>query len=263
MNELYAVVTGASTGLGRCLAIELAGRGINTILVALPGEGLMEVRDKCRKMGTKSECFELDLTDKNRIMELAEEINSKYRVNILLNNAGYGGSKVFMTSSADYIYNMILLNAGATSLLTHELLENLSDNADAYILNVSSMASMTPTGFKTVYPATKAFVKHFSIGLREELKSTPVSVSVAILGPMPTQPEIISRIEKQGFIGKFLSVTPKKVARKCIDGMFKHKRKIIPGIPNMLSYYLIKFIPEHIRAELMTRSVRKNEIVRN
>ena len=122
------------------------------------------------------------------------------------------------------------------------------------------MAGIIPTGYKTVYPASKAFIKHFSLGMREELKPDGISVSFAVLGPMPTKAEIISRINRQGFIGKSLSVSPERVAKACVDGLFRKKRMIVPGVMNALSFHLVKLVPEYLRGILMSRSVRKHEL---
>ena len=190
----FAVVTGASTGLGRCIALELARKKINTLLVALPGEGLSSVCEQCRSHGTESEYFEFDMTDRKALTDFAAEVNGKYDVYILVNNAGTGGSKRYDDVPLKYVDTIVQLNVAATAILTHEFLPNLRKNAASYILNISSMAGIIPTGYKTVYPASKAFIKHFSLGMREEFKPYGISVSFAFLGPMPTKNEIISRI---------------------------------------------------------------------
>lgn len=256
----FAVVTGASTGLGRCIALELAGRGINTLLTALPGEGLENVCQACRDAGTESYGFEFDITDKAALLDFAGRVNENYDVFILVNNAGVGGSKRYGDASMKYVDTIIQVNVAATAMLTHELLPDLKKNARSYVLNISSMAGIIPTGYKTVYPASKAFIKHFSLGMREELKPDGISVSFAVLGPMPTKAEIISRINRQGFIGKSLSVSPERVAKACVDGLFRKKRVIVPGVMNALSFHLVKLVPEYLRGMLMSRSVRKHEL---
>lgn len=256
----YAVVTGASSGLGKCIALELAKRKINTLLTALPGENLPKVCEACRREGTLSECFEFDMTDKPALVDFARTVNEKYDIFILVNNAGLGGSRRIDVVPLKYIDTIIQVNVAAMAILTHELVGNLKRNAASYVLNISSMAGLIPTGYKTVYPASKAFVKHFSLGMREELKPYGISVSFAVLGPMPTRQEIISRINRQGWIGKSLSVSPEKVARICVRKMFRKVRTIVPGKLNSLSFHLIKLIPEHLRGMLMSKSVRKNEL---
>ncbi len=256
----YAVVTGASTGLGRCIALELAKRKINTVLASLPGENLAEVCQACRNEGTLSDYFEFDITDKQALYDFAAAVNSRYDVFVLVNNAGLGGSRRFCDAPVGYVDTIIQVNVAATALLTHELLANLKRNARSYVLNISSMAGIIPTGYKTVYPASKAFVRFFSLGMREELAPDGISVSFAVLGPMPTKEEIKYRIERQGFIGKALSVTPERVALICVEKMFRKRRTIVPGRLNALSFHLVKLIPEYLRGKFMSRSVKAHEL---
>lgn len=260
MEEKYALITGASQGLGRELACQLASRGMNTILAALPGENLEAVRDRCRSFGVRSDCFELDLTDRDSLIEFISRVNADYRLSVLINNAGTGGSRKFDEVPLKYIDTIMKLNVLATTVLTHELLPNLRRNAPSRILNVSSLAALIPTGYKTVYPASKAYIKHFSLGMREEFRPYGISVSLALLGPMPTKQEIIDRINRQGALGSMLSVTPDKVAKTCLDGLFGGRRIIVAGGLNKLSYNLLKLVPEHLKSVLMSRSVAKNEI---
>lgn len=260
MEEKYALITGASQGLGRELALQLASRGENTLLVALPGENLHEVRDKCRCYGVRSECFELDLTDSDSLLGFISEVDGSFRLSALINNAGTGGSRKFDEVPLKYIDTIMKLNVLATTVLTHGLLPNLRRNAPSRILNISSLAALIPMGYKTVYPASKAYIKHFSLGMREELRPFGISVSLALLGPMPTRQEIIDRINRQGAIGRMLSVSPEKAARACLDGLFSGRRIIVPGGLNKLSYNLLKLVPERLKASLMSRSVIKNEI---
>ena len=256
----YALITGASQGLGRELALQLASRGMNTVLAALPGENLADVCGRCRDCGTRSECFELDLTDRGQLTDFVSEVNSKYELSVLVNNAGTGGSRKFDEVPLAYIDTIMKLNVLATTLLTRGLLPNLRRNAPSRILNISSLAALIPTGYKTVYPASKAYVKHFSLGMREELGRFGISVSLALLGPMPTKQEIRERIARQGLLGRMLSVSPAEAARTCIEGMLGGKRIIVPGGMNRLSYGLLKLVPEPLKSKLMSRSVLRNEI---
>ena len=154
--EGYAVVTGASSGLGKAFALELASRKIDTILISLPGEGIEDVCRLCMEYGTDSRHYEIDLTDREQLLATAADINRNFKVGILINNAGIGGSNIFEQASVRYINTIIQLNTCATTLMTHQLLPNLLDSRGSFILNISSLASLTPTGFKTVYPASKS-----------------------------------------------------------------------------------------------------------
>ncbi|MFR9620120.1 MAG: SDR family NAD(P)-dependent oxidoreductase [Rikenellaceae bacterium] len=260
MKQQYALVTGASMGLGRAFALELASRGYNLILVSLPNEGLEQVAAECRTMGVESMCRELDLTNRGELLLLVEDINRNYDLEVLVNNAGYGGSREFESVPFDYIYGMIQLNVAATISLTHQLLPNLRRQTKGYILNISSMASLIPSGFKTVYPASKAFIRHFSIGLRYELKGSGINVCVAVLGPMPTNSDVTERIESQGALGRRVSILPDYAARCSIDAMLRGDGEVVVGSFNKLMKLLIDLVPRKFVAKMMTRKVKANEI---
>ena len=168
-NPRYAVVTGASTGLGRCIALELAKRKINTILTALPGENLAAVSETCREMGTESEYFEFDMSDKSALSDFAGTVNGRYEVFALVNNAGLGGSRRFGEAPLRYIDTMVQVNVAATVILTHEFLQNLRRNARSYILNISSMAAYDALTRVAGYGAAKEGVSNFTRWLAAEM----------------------------------------------------------------------------------------------
>lgn len=253
----FAVVTGASSGLGRCFALELAARGIDTILVALPGTGTEKVAEQARNLGTESVVMEADLTDRTSVNALCMKINSGYRVFMLINNAGTGGSARFTECPAEYIDNIIQLNVAAVALMTRNLLPKLVESRESYILNISSMAAFTPIGYKTVYPATKRFILDFTLGLREELHGSGVHVCCMHPGPMKTNPDAARRIEKQGRFGRIGLLSPEKVARTGIDRMLKNKGMIIPGWMNRLNKVLTDIVPAGIRIPLVTRIISR------
>lgn len=252
--QKYAVVTGASRGLGRAFAEELARRGIPTILVS-SNHNISELCEHLRQTYQVDSNYVIaDLTQKEEVLAAADEINAKYEVFLLVNNAGLGGSQAFEATDIKYIDKIIQLNATATSLLTRALLPNLLKQGSAYVLNVSSMAGHTPIGYKMVYPASKAFVNAFSFGLRAEFKGRGLSVSVVCPGAMATSEGIRKRIEKQGFFGKLTLVPPEKVARKCITQTFKGKREILV---NPVSYFFSQLVPNCIKTPILTRIVRR------
>lgn len=256
-DKKFAVVTGASTGLGKCFALELAERGINTILVSLPGEGLMNVAFQARYLGVESYIYETDITKKENVMKLCGWINENFNVVMLINNAGCGGTQEFSGCSLEYVDRIIQLNVTATTMMTHQLLPNLLRQPKAYVLNVSSMASFAPVGYKTVYPATKRFVQHFSRGLYQELKHTGVFVSVVHPGPMKTNPDVTSRIDRQGVFGRLGLLTPEYIARKSITQLFKKDTLILLGWMNKINWLLMGIIPVWIRMPLMTRVISR------
>ena len=253
-TQKYAVVTGASRGLGRAFAEELAQRGIPTILVS-SNPAIADVCDQLRKT-YRIECNYViaDLTRKEEVLTAASTINANYEVFLLVNNAGLGGSQAFEKTDVEYIDRIIQLNVTATSLLTRALIPNLLRQGKSFVLNVSSMAAHTPIGYKMVYPASKAFINAFSFGLRAEFKGRGLSVSVVSPGAMATSEGIRKRIERQGFWGKLTLVAPEKVAHKSITQTFRGRREIVV---NPVSYVFSKLVPNCIKTTILTRIVRR------
>jgi short-subunit dehydrogenase len=253
-KESYAVVTGASRGLGKAFAENLAAKNINVILISLPGQHLKELSDRlAASYQIKTDYYEVDLSIPENVLKLTEWLNA-FDIYILINNAGLGGTRKFVEATPAYINTILQVNVTATSLITHQLLPNLLRQPKAYILNVSSMAAFSPIGFKTVYPASKSFIHSFSRGLYEELKDTNVFVSVVNPGAMKTNLDVCKRIEKQGFLGKLTLLDPNKVARHCIIQLFKRDTVIMV---NPLSWLVMKILPIWIRLPLMTAAIKK------
>jgi hypothetical protein len=254
-NELgYAVVTGASKGLGRELVLELARRGYPTLLVSST-EAVHAVRDEIiRQYPVECLSFMVNLSDEEETRRWAEEIAGNYPVSILVNNVGTGGSRAFETADMDYLLRILHLNVLCTTILTKSLIDSLKQHTPARILNIGSMAGFTPTAYKTVYPASKSFVHAFSKGLREELRGTGVTVTLAAPGAMATNPEITQRIEKQGVFGRATLKSTSDIARKYVDGMLRGKRLIIL---NPLSYLLTKILPERWRVRWLSKIVKR------
>lgn len=254
-KESYAVVTGASQGLGKAFAENLASKNINVVLVSLPGQHLKELAQRLEESyPIKAHYYEVDLSVNENVMKLTEWLNRSFEIHVLINNAGLGGTKKFVDASPSYINTILQVNVAATSLITHQLLPNLLRQPKAYILNVSSMAAFSPIGFKTVYPASKTFIHSFSRGLHEELKDTNVFVSVVNPGAMKTNIDVCKRIEKQGILGKLTLLDPNKVAAYCIRQLFKKDSVIMV---NPISWLVMKILPIWIKLPLMTSAIKK------
>lgn len=255
MKESYAVVTGASQGLGKSFARQLAARHYPLILISLPNENLSDFCSQLKaEFNVEVHCYETDLSLKENIFCLTEWINRNFSVNLLINNAGIGGTKKFEEASAGYIAKIIQLNVLATSLLTHQLLPNLQKQEKAYILNVSSLAAFSPIGYKTVYPASKAFIHSFSRGLYQELKDTNVFVSVVNPGPMRTNEDATRRIDEQGFFAKITSLDPDKVAKHCLIQLEKRDTVIMV---NPFSWLFLKLLPIWLKLPMLTNKIKR------
>lgn len=257
LKNSYALVTGASSGLGRCFALELARRGMNTILVALPHSGLQDIVRESKKRGVQCIGIEADLSDALQLEKLCEHLNADYHIDVLINNAGCGGTRSFMDPGNDYWEHIIKLNVWATTMLTHRLLPNLMHANKAYILNVSSMAAFTPIGYKTVYAASKSYILNFTRSLYEELRSEHIQVSVVTPGPMMTNEDVCKRIRQQGLFGRIGLLSPEKVARISLNKLFRHHSIILPGWTNKVNWTLMKLVPVKVRLPLVSRVVAR------
>ncbi len=254
----YALVTGASMGIGRAMAYELASQNINLLLVSLEGEGLPELcEDIMSKYDVDAHYFETDLSQYDSVYEVARWAISDYSVNILINNAGIGGTRAFESVTTEYIDSIIQVNIRATSLLTRLLLPELKKQDKAYILNVASMASFSPFAYKTVYPASKAFVYSFSRGLHEELKGSNVFISVIHPGPVKTNADVTARIEKQGIFGRLGQVSPEKLAKIAIRQLFLRDSMILPGMLNKINWLFMAIVPNAWKLPILSRVIRK------
>lgn len=254
-KESFAVVTGASQGLGKAFVEHLAKKGINVILISLPNQNVRELSEKIAEMyHVKTYYYEIDLSVNENVLNLTEELNRSFNIHILINNAGLGGTQKFVDATPHYINTILQVNVMATSMMTHQLLPNLLKQSKAYVLNVSSMAAFSPIGFKTVYPASKTFIHSFSRGLQEELKDTNVFVSVVNPGAMKTNIDVCKRIEKQGFLGKLTLLDPNKVAARCVSQLFKRDSVIMV---NPISWLVMKILPIWIKLPLMTNAIKK------
>jgi short-subunit dehydrogenase len=256
-KERFALVTGASSGIGKQLAIELASKGINLLLVSLPHQNLKEISQEISiKYKVLTDFFETDLSEKESPKSVYNWA-SEYNVYILINNAGLAGTSVFETSDDKYIDDRILVNVRALVLLTRYFIPEMMKMKEAYILNVGGLSAWYSIPFKSLYAATKAFVVNFSRAIRTEYKNTGISVSVLNPNGVRTNEGTLARINSHGKKGKYTTVAVEKVARDAIKGMFKGKFLIIPGILNRALLVISFIIPNSIQQNLLYREFYK------
>lgn len=252
-----AVVTGASHGLGEAFARELAGRGYNLILVSLPQEGLEQVARKLEEeFGIWTRTFETDLTSFDNITRLGEEINAAYPVDVLINNAGTGGGRFFAEVESEYLDNLIQLNVRAPVLLVHKLLPSLRKESPSYVLNVASMAAMSPIPYKTVYPSSKAFLYNFTRCLDKEFEDSNLHFAVVNPGPMKTNEDVCQRIESQSNFVKKSILPVDQVARISIEKMLRKKCVITLDPYHKFQTLLLKWFPERMKINILGKIAR-------
>ena len=192
MIQSYAIITGASKGIGRAIALELARRGYSLLLVARSATLLEETAALARKAGAAEvRPMALDLTKAESVTAVLQEVQrNNLPVNVLVNNAGYGAWGRFDTLSLEEQDAMMRINMHVPVELTHGLLPLLKSRQPAYILNVASTAAYQAVATLALYAASKAFILQFSRALRIELKKS--GVSVTCLSPGPTETNFMS-----------------------------------------------------------------------
>lgn len=254
----YTLITGASAGLGKAFAIQCARMGMNLVLIALPGSQASSLAQHImEEYPVDVRAFELDLTDTAQMQYHLAEILSAFPVSFLINNAGIGGTAAMADTPLENIDRIIQLNVRGTALLTRLMIPHLLQHERSYILNISSMASFTPIAYKTVYPASKAFITSFSLGLREEYAGTGLSVSVACPGPILTNSGTARRIIGQGLKARMGLLPTHEIARIALRLTLAGQPVIIPGLANRISHFLMQLMPGSMRLRLISREVKK------
>lgn len=262
-NKLYTLITGASVGIGRALAIECAKRNMNLVLVDLPNSRLEGTINYLKKnYPVEIESFALDLTASNAPLDIYNRCRELgITVNILINNAGMGHLGAFWDYEYRFYEKIIRLNIESVVLLTRLFLPDMKKLDHAYILNLGSLASFYPIPFKIVYSGSKNFVYIFSRALKTELKNTPVKVSVLCPGPIMTNQEVIQRIRNDGFWARVSTMRANKMAEIAISRMLKGRPVIIPGMINKLIAGIGRAIPISVKQHLLFNQFKvKNKI---
>jgi uncharacterized protein len=259
MNNNFTTITGASEGFGKALALECASRKMNLVLVALPGSGLANLADFLEKnYGITVYSFEHDLSRKEECYRFYDEVKQlNIRVNMLINNAGIGGTHFFDEQESEFYYRQIELNVVAPTLLSHLFLEELKKNSPAYILNVSSLASFFYLPQKQVYGATKSYLRYFSTSLRHELRGKNIFVSTICPGGMNTNLRLTKQHLTQRGIGRWSIMYPDVVANIAVDKLLKNKPIIIPGFWNKIFILLDKILPGWMKNIIMERKMKQ------
>ncbi|MFT3845908.1 MAG: SDR family NAD(P)-dependent oxidoreductase [Lacibacter sp.] len=258
-TETYTLITGASSGFGKSLALECASRKMNLILVALPGPELNELADSIRmRYGVKAMAVEKDLSTEEGCYSLhSEVIKQNLRVNILINNAGVGSTFYFYEGGADFFEKQVKLNVLATTLLTRLFLPLLEQHHQSYILNVSSLSCFFHLPRKSVYGSTKTYIYYLSRTLKKELRPHGVSVSVICPGGMNTN-AVVTQVNQSGtWFARHSAMEPDVVAAIAISGMLSKKEVIIPGKLNKLYKMLDYVVPSSVKDMVQQYQMKK------
>lgn len=255
---MYTLITGASSGIGKALALECAAKNMNVLLVALPGQELDDLEKYIRRQHNV-DCHSLgvDLSVHCATSKVYEWVmQNGYKVNVLINNVGLGSKGAFEKITVDFYYTQIYLNVIATCMLTRLFIDELKKNAPSRVMNTGSMGGFFSLPNKTVYSATKAFVYSFSRTLRMELKPLGIAVSVLCPGGTDSNSKTTAINRDLRGIAKVSILTPETVAKTAIAKMLKGQPCIIPGAINKICYHLSRCVPEFVKNFFIARAFK-------
>lgn len=255
----YTLITGASQGFGKALALECAEYHMNLILVSLPHTGLIELGEFLKKAyPIDVHCFEADLTQSDQIINMRREISQRsLKVQYLINNAGILSKGLFDELDCKYFEQQIQLNVLAPTVLTRLFLDDLKDCAPSGIMNVGSLGSYFYLPGKCVYAATKAFLLSFSQSLRRELKKMGISVTILCPGGMNTNPTLCYQNRRADWITRMSIQEPEEVARIAVKKMLQRKERVIPGMLNHLFLYMNSLLPKFLKDMIIEHEMKK------
>ena len=248
LDGCSALITGASAGIGREFARQLARRARSLILVARREQKMNELRDELRQAHPNLivHIRETDLADPGQLKELMAWLDrEKIDVDVLINNAGLGDLGSFVTSDSTRNEQMLLVNIVALTSLTRHLLTQMIARRRGGILNVSSSAGFLPIPGFAVYAASKAYVTSFSEALRAELRGRGVSICALCPGPVHTEfQEIAQRPEGPPEAGpEFVYVALERVVREALRALEADRPLVVPGLAIKLGMLLVRMTP--------------------
>ena len=248
LDKRNALITGASAGIGREFARQLAGRARSLILIARREDRLSEVRNKLtqRHPSLTVHIRSTDLANLSEVEELTTWLEQEnIHVDLLINNAGLGDSGPFAASDPRRNEQMMLVNMVALTSLTRRLLPQMIARKRGGILNVSSSAGFLPIPEFAVYAATKAYVTSFSEALRAELRRTGVSVCALCPGPVHTEfQEVANRPGGRPDSGpEFVHVSVEQVVHDALTALEAERPLVIPGFAMKFGMFLVRLTP--------------------
>lgn len=248
---MKALVTGASSGIGRDMARYLSTLGYDIIAVARDGKALNELK---QSLHTNIEIISMDLSEEEDCKELYNTLKNK-KIDILVNNAGFGDFGEFVDTDLDKELNMINVNIKAVHILTKLFLKDMVKRDSGHILNVASIAGFIPGGpLMATYYSTKAYIVRLTQSIYTELKKKKSNVKISVLCPGPVNTNF-NKVADVKFNLKGQS--SEYVAKYGIDETLKGKLIIIPGVKIKIARFLVKISPEKLSAKVCMKMQKR------
>ncbi len=250
----YALITGASSGIGLEFAKILAIKRYHLIIVARRGKRLDAIKEDLEgKYGIKVITKEVDLSKEKNCIQLFQEVKH-YPIQVLINNAGFGKVDRFEEIPLQEELDMIRTNIMGLHILTKLYMHKYRKG---YILNVSSLAGFQPGPMMATYGATKAYVQNLSLALSYEARKFHKNIYITTLCPGPVNTEF-NKVANADF--NLSSISAKRCAKEGIEGMFRKKPLVIPGKRMKMLYIASKLTPLKIilPIEYKIQTAKKN-----
>ena len=247
----FAVVTGASSGIGAEFARQLSARGYNLMLVARRADRLETLSDQ---LTTVCEILTADLSKKSECLRLAKALEDR-RVDLFINNAGFGDCGPFLQTELDKDLDMLSVNIRAVHILTKKIGQKLYKQGFGALLNVGSCAGLMPAGpYMATYYATKAYVVSLTSALAQELKEahSPVYAGCLCPGPVDTEFNAVANVEFA-----LRGITPEYCVRCALDGIARRKTVIVPSRLVAAGMTLGRFLPRPVYIKIAAHQQKK------
>jgi short-subunit dehydrogenase len=250
-----ALVTGASSGIGAAIAAELAARGHGVTLVARREDRLRELAEKLEGQGVRAEAIGCDLGDEAARDRLQAEIEDRgLAVEILVNNAGFGGGPEFADTDRSRVVEMARLNVEAVADLTARFVPAMVARGRGAVINTASTASFQPLPGTAHYAATKAYVLSLSEAISSELGPKGITVTALCPGPVRTEFMDVANLEHaEDGTPDFIWSTAEEVAAAAVRGAEQGKRVVVPGTLNRAGALAGQHAPRALALPLFKR----------
>ncbi|HEU5151324.1 MAG TPA: SDR family oxidoreductase [Iamia sp.] len=253
-----ALVTGASSGIGVELAVELAKRGHGLTLVARREDLLHEVAGRLTTAhGVRAEVIAADLADPDSRAALVQEVADRGQVvDVLANNAGFSTTGRVATSDPDAEVRLVRVDVEAVVDLCSRIVPGMVERGRGAVLNVASVGAFQPLPGQASYAAAKAFVLSYTDSLFAELRGTGVTATSLCPGPVKTgfgEVAGLTEEESDGALPAFMWETAEDVAKAAVEGMARGRRVVIPGAANLVGAYAGRLAPKSLLVPILAR----------
>lgn len=252
LKRKYAVVTGAASGMGREYALELAQRGYGIIAVDINGAALDSLCAQIARVPVIPVCTDLSSPDAASVVAAEADRNSA-EVEILVNNAGMIVTSPVTETAPAKLRAIMMLHCNTPLMLCREFIPRMQRNGGGYVLNISSICAWMDWPIIGMYGNTKRFVKGYSRSLRIECSGSGVSVTTAFFGAVDTPLFGFTEKARKIMRGTGVMITPQQAAHKALEGMFKRRKKVIPGFVNSIGIMIFPLIPDVLLKALVRK----------